>query len=227
MKPFRLLMLGVVSLVGCGGGDGGGGGPPTITSVVVGGDSTVFLNGTRQLTATARSGNTTVTSGVTFEWVSVDTTRATVSATGLVSGVRLGASDITARAVLNGTPTSVTSPAHAMRVRIASIQVTPATPAALNFVGDTQRFGAQPLDGVGAAVPGLTITWSANDTALSVAASGLATAVRRTSLVGRSVRVSATADGVTDSSVQVQVRQLPVTVNLNPNSVATLTALGQ
>ena len=79
MKRFSLLLLGAGLLVGCGGGDGGGG-PITITSVVVNGDSTVFLNGTRQLTATAKSGSTTVTNGVTFEWSSADTTRATVSA---------------------------------------------------------------------------------------------------------------------------------------------------
>ena len=76
-----------------------------------------------------------MTNGVTFEWSSADTTRATVSASGLVSGVRLGATDVTALAVLNGTPTSVTSSAHAIRVRIATLVVTPATPAALNFVG--------------------------------------------------------------------------------------------
>src|SRR3989440_10650602 len=227
MKRFSLLLVGAGVLVGCGGGDGGGGGPPTITSVVVSGDSIVFLNGTRQLTATAKSGSTTVTNGVTFEWSSADTTRATVSASGLVSGVRLGATDITALAVLNGTPTSVTSSAHAIRVRIASVVVTPATPAALNFVGDTQRFAAEPRDAQGTAVAGLTITWSANDTVLAIAASGLATAVRRTSQGGRNVRVRATTDGVTDSSVQILVRQFPVAVNLNPSSFPTLTALGQ
>ncbi len=227
MKRFSLLLVGAGVLVGCGGGDGGGGGPPTITSVVVSGDSTVFLNGTRQLTATAKSGTTTVTNGVTFEWVSVDTTRAVVSASGLVSGVRLGATDITARAVLNGTPTSVTSSAHPVRVRIAAIVVTPASPASLNFVGDTQRFAAQPRDAQGAAIAGLTITWSANDTVLAIAASGLATAVRRTSQGGHNVRVRATTDGVTDSSVQILVRQFPVVVNLNPSSFPTLTSLGQ
>src|SRR5207237_2371729 len=226
MKRLSLLLIGAGLLVGCGGGDGGGG-PLTITSVVVNGDSTVFLNGTRQLTAAAKSGSTTVTNGVTFEWSSADTTRATVSASGLVSGVRLGATDITALAVLNGTPTSVTSSAHAIRVRIASVVVTPPTPAALNFVGDTQRFAAEPHDAQGAAVAGLTITWSANDTVLAIAASGLARAVRRTSQGGRNVRVRATTDGVTDSSVQILVRQFPVAVNLNPSSFPTLTALGQ
>ncbi|OLB50963.1 MAG: hypothetical protein AUI08_04255 [Gemmatimonadetes bacterium 13_2_20CM_2_65_7] len=227
MKRFSLLLVGAGVLVGCGGGDGGGGGPPTITSVVVSGDSTVFLNGTRQLTATAKSGTTTVTNGVTFEWVSADTTRAVVSASGLVSGVRLGATDITARAVVNGTPTSVTSSAHPVRVRIAAIVVTPVSPAALNFVGDTQRFAGEPRDAQGVAVPGLTITWSSTDTALAIAASGLATAVRRTNAGGRNVRVRATTDGVTDSSVQILVRQIPVAVHLNPSTFPTLASLGQ
>src|SRR2546425_4146396 len=227
MKRFSLLLVfGVLLMVDCGGG-GGDGSPPTITAVTIGGDSTVFLNGTRQLTATAKAGSTTVTNGVTFEWLSADTTRAVVSASGLVSGVRLGATDITARAVLNGTPTSVTSSAHPVRVRIAAIVVTPASPAALNFVGDTQRFAAEPRDAQGAAIAGLTITWSANDTVLAIAASGLATAVRRTSQGGHNVRVRATTDGVTDSSVQILVRQFPVVVNLNPNSFPTLTSLGQ
>ncbi len=228
MRRFGLLVFGVLLMVDCGGGgDGGGGGPPTITSVVVSGDSTVFLNGTRQLTATAQSGSTTVTTGVTFEWVSVDTTRATVSSSGLVAGVRLGSTDITARAVVNGTPTSVTSSAHPVRVRIAAIVVTPANPASLNFVGDTQRFAAEPRDAQGAAVAGLTITWSANDTVLTIAASGLATAVRRTSQGGHNVRISAATNGVSDSSVQILVRQIPAVVNLNPNSFPTLTSLGQ
>src|SRR5438105_8601913 len=206
MRRFGLLVFGVLLIVDCGGGDGGGGGPVTITSVLVNGDSTVFLNGTRQLTATAKSGSTTVTNGVTFEWSSADTTRATVSASGLVAGVRLGATDITALAVLNGTPTSVTSSAHAIRVRIATVVVTPATPAALNFVGDTQRFAAEPRDAQGAAVAGLTITWSANDTVLAIAASGLATAVPRTSHGGQNVRVRRTSDGATYSPVQLLVR---------------------
>src|SRR4026209_2022850 len=107
MRRLCLVVLGGLAMVGCGGGDGGSG-PPTITSVVVSGDSTVILNGTRQLTATAMSGSTTVT-GVTFQWTSSDTTRSTVTQTGQVNGVRLGSSNVTAMAVVNGTPTGVSS----------------------------------------------------------------------------------------------------------------------
>src|SRR6266540_3051295 len=133
MRRFRLILVGGLAgvVVGCGGG-GGDGGPPTITSVVINGDSTVVLAGTRQLTAVALSGNAAV-SGVTFEWTSSDTTRARVSGSGLVTGVRLGSTNITALAVLNGTPTSVSSPAHAIRTRIGSIALAPGnrTPSSL------------------------------------------------------------------------------------------------
>jgi hypothetical protein len=54
MRRCGLVLLGGLTVAGCGGGDGGGGGPPTITSVVIDGDSTVVLAGTRQLTATAK-----------------------------------------------------------------------------------------------------------------------------------------------------------------------------
>src|ERR1043166_7374151 len=125
MRRFRLMLCGVVVVAGCGGGSDGGGGPPTITSVVVSGDSTVILAGTRQLTATALAGSTPVSTGVTFQWTSSDTTRATVSSSGLASGVRLGNAAISAQAVLNGTPTGVTSSAHAIRTRIGAIVITP------------------------------------------------------------------------------------------------------
>src|SRR5882762_1935910 len=96
MKRFGLGLFLALTLVDCGGGDGGG--PTVITAVLLSGDSTVVLAGTRQLVATAKSGASTVT-GATFEWSSSDTTRATVTNGGLVSGVRLGATLITARAV--------------------------------------------------------------------------------------------------------------------------------
>src|SRR4026208_1186379 len=102
MRRLCLVVLGGLAMVGCGGGDGGSG-PPTITSVVVSGDSTVVLNGTRQLTATAMDGSTPVSTGVTFEWSSSNNTFVTVSQTGLATGVVIpGSANVTARAVLNG-----------------------------------------------------------------------------------------------------------------------------
>ena len=225
MRRFYIALLGGLAAVGCGGGSKSSG-PPMITAVVISNDSTVALAGTRQLTATAMAGGSAISNGVTFQWSSTDTTRATVSGTGLVDGVRRGTTDITAQAVLNGTATGIVSPARTIRVRIAGIVVTPASPLPLNFKGETQSFAGEPRDAAGAAVPGLTISWSTSNAVLGISASGLATA-GRTSSAGVVVRVRATTDGVTDSSVVILVRQVPVTATLNPNSFATLTAFGQ
>src|SRR5260370_1845888 len=111
MKPLRPILVGAVAAVlsACSSG-GGDGGPPTITSVTISGDSTVVLKGTRQLTAVANAGGSPLTTGVTFVWPSSDTTRATVSSSGLASGVRLRTPPTTAHAGLHRTPTNHTTP---------------------------------------------------------------------------------------------------------------------
>src|SRR4051812_11047787 len=156
MRRLCLVLLGGLATVSCGGG-GDGSGPPTITSVVVSGDSSVVLNGTRQLSATAMSGATTVT-GVTFQWTSSDTTRSTVTQTGQVNGVRLGSSNITAMAVLNGTPTSVASTPRPMRTRIGSIAITPGAPQ-FTSLSDSVLASAEARDAQSAPIAGITFTW--------------------------------------------------------------------
>src|SRR3989442_40048 len=210
MKRLRWLLVGAGVLVGCGGGDGGGGGPPTITSVVVSGDSTVFLNGTRQLTATAKSGTTTVTNGVTFEWVSVDTTRAVVSASGLVSGVRLGATDITARAVLNGTPPSVTSSAHPFPVRISPTSV-----------GKSVAAGCVVLDSANDTIPNHACGWSVTGTDSGVVTFSAITAPATRIIARRNgdANIRATAFTSIFAPNFVQVRQAAARVKLHPTTI--------
>jgi uncharacterized protein YjdB len=68
------------------------------------------LTPTTQLTATTKNGSTVIT-GRTIAWTSSDPTIATVSATGLVTAVKVGVVTITARAVfdgLNSVPATVT-----------------------------------------------------------------------------------------------------------------------
>ena len=68
------------------------------------------LTPTAQLTATTKNGGTTIT-GRTITWTSSDPTIATVSATGLVTAVKVGVVTITARVVFDGlssTPATVT-----------------------------------------------------------------------------------------------------------------------
>src|SRR5439155_11342587 len=110
MKRFCLLLGAALTMAECGGDSA----PSSITSVVITGDSTVGLNGTMQLTATALAGNRPVLTGLTFVWISSDTTRVRVSQTGLVTGVQLGSASITVSAVPE-VSAPVTSDPHAIR----------------------------------------------------------------------------------------------------------------
>lgn len=220
MRRFGSMLCGVAVAVvaaGCSGGSDGGGGPPTITSVVINGDSTVILAGTRQLTATALSGGTPVTSGVTFQWTSSDTTRATVSGSGLVSGVRLGNATVGAQAVLNGTPTGVASAAHAIRTRIGTIVLSPATPS-FSSLHDTVIVTADARDALNASVPGVTFSFVSRNAPVATAAdSGTHRAI--VAAVGNgTARIVATGDGISDS-VTATVQQVAVSLAITPDTV--------
>lgn len=79
------------------GGDSTGTGNRVVASVVVSGArSNVAVGKTLQLTAVALDPNGFPVTGATFQWSSSNTSTATVSSTGLVTGVALGSATITA-----------------------------------------------------------------------------------------------------------------------------------
>jgi len=189
-----------------------------ITAVVLSGDSTVVLNGTRQLTATAMAGGAPLTTGVTFQWSSSDTTRATVSTTGLVSGVRLGTTSITARAVLNGTPTAVVSSGKAVRTRVGAIVITPGAPSFASL-GDSVLASVEARDALNAAVPGLTFTWQSRSAGVATATARVNTSQADLVAVANGVsRIVVTADGVSDS-VNATVQQIATSLAITPDTV--------
>jgi len=218
MHRCGLWLCGVAVVMGCGGGGGdGGGGPPTITSVAINGDSTVILAGTRQLTATALSGSTPVSTGVTFQWASSDTTHATVSGTGLVTGVRLGSASVTALAVVNGTPTAVSSGAHAIRTRIGSIVFTPSAPSFASL-HDTAIVTADARNALNASIPGVTFTFVSRNAPVATAVdSGTHKAIVQ-AVANGTARIVATGDGISDS-VTATVQQVAVTLSIAPDTV--------
>jgi hypothetical protein len=207
----------------CGGGGDGGNGPPTVTSIAISGDSTVVLAGTRQLTATAMSGTTPITSGVTFLWASGDTTKATVSASGVVTGVRRGTSAISAVALVNGVLSTVIG-THNIRTRIGSIAITPTNPQ-LSSLGDTVLLTAEGRDALNAPVAGVAFTWRTRTAAVAEVTPRANTAQADVVAIGNgSARVIATGDGVSDSG-SVTVRQVATTLSLTPAST-TLHSVG-
>ncbi|MGV3709215.1 MAG: DNA/RNA non-specific endonuclease [Gemmatimonas sp.] len=81
--------------------DDGGTPPPAavVASVVVTpASASVEIGATQQFTAVARDSSNNTINGVTFTWASTNTSAASVSTSGLATGVALGASNITATA---------------------------------------------------------------------------------------------------------------------------------
>jgi hypothetical protein len=87
----------VASVSACGGNGGDIQDPRPVTAVTVTAPTTTIESGqTVQLTATARAADGTVVEGRTFEWTTADAAVASVSPTGLVTGLTEGQVEIRA-----------------------------------------------------------------------------------------------------------------------------------
>lgn len=205
MKHFCLLLGTALALAGCGSDPG----PSSLTSVVITGDSTVGLHGTLQLTATALAGNRPVTTGLTFAWISSDTTTLRVSPTGLVTGAGLGTATITVAAVPQ-VSAPVTSDPFVIRSRIGRIFFQPFD-VAMSSLQDTLIVNADVRDALGTTVPGIPVTWVSRNTGIvTVADSGTHKAIVAAVNFG-TTRIVATADGVSDS-LTATVQQVSASV---------------
>jgi len=206
------LAIFVLLIAGCGSGGGLITVPPkaTVTSVAISpGTVTITETGTTQLkaTATKSDGSTTdVTSTAT--WTSSAAAIATVSSTGLVTGVLHGTANSTA------STGGQTSPAAVITISpsLTSIAVTPA--GASVKVGATQQYTATgTYDDTSTADLTSTVAWSSSSTSLATitASGGLLTAV-----AAGSVTVSAVLSGVTGTA---GVTIVPATVTIKKQVV--------
>ncbi|HVH10526.1 MAG TPA: alkaline phosphatase family protein, partial [Gemmatimonadales bacterium] len=114
-----------------------------------------------------------------------DTTIAKVNGSGLVSGVAMGSTSITATSEGKSGAATLT----VTNVPVASVAVTPAT--ATITVGQTVQLTATPRDASGNPVTGRVVTWSTSDTTIAlVNASGLVTG-----RVAGTATITATSEG--------------------------------
>jgi Tol biopolymer transport system component len=150
---------------------------PTITAI----------GGTVQLTPTAKDGNDNVVTGVTYTWVSSDPANATVSASGLVTAVTAGGTQICARAAGRAEGCTVVTVAPAT----ASIVITPGSPL---LTTGPQTLIAAAKDANGNTIGGKTFTWASQNP--NVATINASTG-QLTPVASGQASVSATVDGIT------------------------------
>jgi uncharacterized protein YjdB len=145
---------------------------PVSTVAVSPPNTGIRVAGTTQLTATTKDSIGGVLTGRVVTWGSSDPTVATVTSTGLLTGVAAGTATITA----TSEGKSGTSAITVTKIPVGSVTVAPPTKALLV----TQTFGltATVRDTVGNVVTDRVVTWgSSNTAAATVSSAGVVTAV--------------------------------------------------
>src|SRR4029077_2718367 len=144
--------------------------------------ASVTVGATTQLTATPKDANGSALSGRTVTWATSNAAIATVSASGLVTGVAAGSATI--RATSEGQ--SGTSVITVTNVPVASVTVSPAT--ASITVGAATQLTATPKDANGTALTGRAVTWATSNASVAT----VSTTGRVTGVTAGSATITAT-----------------------------------
>ena len=184
---------------------------PVASVTIVPANPSVVLGQTATLSATVRDGQGNVLNGRSVTWSSSTPAVASISASGVLTGVSLGSTTITALSGgVSGTTTATVS-----AVPVASVSVSPSSASV--FVGGTFQFLATAEDAQGNVLTGRTVLWSTSaPNVATVNAVGLVTGVS-----AGSAAVTATVGGLT-AAASITVSVVPVasvTVAPNPASV--------
>jgi uncharacterized protein YjdB len=148
--------------------------PPVLTTIDVSPSAfSLDVGQTRALSATARDQFGQTMSGVTFTWSSNNGAVATVSSSGVATGVAAGNATISASAAgISGTSTVNVQPPPIHHIIVAPSSAT------IN-VGQTVQFSATAYDSQNNVIPGVTFTWSSSDAnRVTVTSTGLAKGIK-------------------------------------------------
>jgi uncharacterized protein YjdB len=179
---------------------------PVATVSVTPSAPTLFVGGTQQLTAVPRDAAGTALAGRSVSWSSATPAVATVSTSGMVTGVSAGTAVLTA--TVEGISGSVT--VTVSNAPVASVTVSPTTVSLVE--GMVLALVATARDAAGTPLAGRPITWgSSNPAVVAVTASGVVSAV-----APGTATVTATAEG-RSGTVTVTVRAAA----LEPASITT------
>jgi uncharacterized protein YjdB len=176
----------------------------------------VTVGQTLQISASAKDAGGNSLTGRTIAWSSSNASLATVSSSGLVTGVGAGIVGITATSEGKQTTATITvmTPTTAP---VASVTISPSTAGVI--AGQTVQLTATPRDAGGAPLNGRTVTWaSANTGIAAVSSTGLVTGIAPGSTV--ITASSESANGVAAVSVTA------AGTTGNPGQVSNLTVVG-
>jgi trimeric autotransporter adhesin len=167
------------------------------------------VGATTQLSANVTDVNGASVSGAVVAWTSSNIAIATVSASGLVTGVSAGTATITASSGGKSGSTTVT----VSLVPVQSVAVTPSTSSLTP--GQTQQLAATVTDANGSAA-NRPVSWASSDNAVAtVDQAGLVTAVAQ-----GSATITATSGGVSGSA-GITVGAVPAaSVTVNPGTLS-------
>ncbi|MEO8879963.1 MAG: Ig-like domain-containing protein [Gemmatimonadaceae bacterium] len=222
MRSFVGALTGAVVLLSCGGGDptgpGGGGAGVTIAPA----SASIALGASLTLVATVKDGNGNPVSGASIFWSSENTAKATVSSTGIVTGIDTGTVRIAASSGGHSGVATITI----VPPSVASVSVTP--PSAAINVGGTVHFQAQPLDASGKLLSDRTVTWaSGNASIATVDNTGLVTGVSTgaTTISATSEGKTGTAGVAVAAAVAASITVAPTSVTITTGQTSQLTAM--
>ena len=172
--------------------------------------------GTQRFTATAKTSDGEVISDVIFSWDSSNESVATISSSGVATGVRAGATStqvmVTASAMGKSGMATLT-----VRPVIDRVEVTPSS-ATIDEGGNTQQFSATAYTSYDVAIQNESFAWESNNTGVATvnSSSGLATSVRAGS-TPTTVTITARAGGKSDTAM-LTVRPVIDRVAVSPPS---------
>lgn len=150
------------------------------------------LRKTGTLTATTKAADGSTLTGRTVTWESADAAIATVTAAGVVTGVAVGATQVTATS--EGRSASVT--VTITPIPVATIEITPATGSI--GVGATLSITAVTKAANGEVLTGRDINWASDDPIIATVALGIVTGVS-----AGSTAIRASSEGATASATVV------------------------
>jgi alpha-tubulin suppressor-like RCC1 family protein len=177
--------------------------PPSISSITVSpAPAFVVVKGTQQLTAVVRDSVGNAIPGLTVTWQSNNATVATVSSTGLVTGVSVGAAVVSA-SIGGFLGTSNITVQTSITLGPSSVALSPGS--ATVGIGRTVLFTATATDSTGNTYPNTNAVWKSSNTAVvTIDSTGLATGVS----AGVATISGSAFGGVGTAVVTVQVLHL-------------------